>query len=145
MKEELTWMKTKAKARKDTLRGKASAREASLRAETSTLHAQATASHGSLLLATIYMCSNAINPLATSEAIELISLDFPDVNVKRPDYGYDKAVRKESGWRLVEAMLHLPEFSLLESLKSSDHILMADEVLKSKVDKDKMFLDLDKS
>lgn len=42
-------------------------------------------------------------------------------------------------------MLRVPEFPLLESLEVSDHILIVDEVLKSKVDEDKMFQDLDKS
>lgn len=65
-------------------------------------------------------CDNTINPLETTEAIMLISLDFPKLNMKRADYGYDESAREQSGWSLAEAMLHMSEFSLLELLKSSD-------------------------
>lgn len=41
-------------------------------------------------------------------------------------------------------MLQVPKFRLLESIKYSDRILTTMEVLKLKVDKYKMFRDLDK-
>lgn len=39
-------------------------------------------------------------------------------------------------------MLRVLEFPLLESLKASDHILFAEEVLKLEMDEDTMFRDL---
>lgn len=39
----------------------------------------------------------------------------------------------------------MPKFPLLESLKSNDHILSAEKILKSEVDEDKIFKELDKS
>lgn len=77
-----------------------SAREEALRAETSNLRAQVTASQGPLLQVTIYKllrtkafgeyvnaCEDAINPLMITDAIELIILDFLELNIKRSDYG----------------------------------------------------------
>lgn len=88
---------------------------------------------------------NAINLMATTDAIELISLDFPKLNIRKEEYGYDLVARERLGLLLTKAMLRVLELPLLESLKASDHILTAEENLKSKVDEDKMFRDLDKS
>lgn len=90
-------------------------------------------------------CGDDINPLATTNAIELISLDFPDLDIKKSDYMYDATTREQSRWHLAKAMLPVPELSLLELLKSSNHILKVEKVLKSEVDEDKMFRYFDKS
>lgn len=50
-------------------------------------------------------CSHAISPVVTMDAIELISLDFPDLNIKKSDYGYDEVTRKRVACQLTEAML----------------------------------------
>lgn len=135
-----------------------SVKETTLRDKANNLRAQVISSQGSFLQASVckllrtnafgkYMnaCGSAINTLATIVAIELISLDFLDLNIKRSDYGYDTATRDQFGWRLVETMLQVPDFPLLESFKSSDHIFTSDEILKSKMDEDRMFKNLDKA
>lgn len=70
--------------------------EEAIKAEIDSLRAQVISSQESLLRATVYKllrtnnfgeyvnaCGSAINPLATTEAIELISLDYPDLEIKK--------------------------------------------------------------
>lgn len=131
-------------------------REEALKVE-KTSRAQVISSQGSLMQATVYKLlrtnvfgeyvnayGSAINPLATTETIELISQDFPDMDIKKSDYRYDKAAKEQSGWHMAEAMLRVSSFPLLDSLKSNDRILSPKEILKSEVDEDSMFMDLDK-
>ena len=86
-----------------------------------------------------------INPLATTDSIDLISLDHLDLDIKKPEYGYDRDVREQVNWRLVERILKEAEFPFLSSLKNVDHLLTPEEVLESVVDEDLMFRDLDKA
>lgn len=89
-------------------------------------------------------CGDVINPLATTDAIELITLDHPKIDVKKPEYGYDdKDIRDQVNWRLVESILKAGEFSLLTNLQGVNHILSVEEVLESTVDEDLMFQELD--
>lgn len=94
-----------------SLKAKARAREDTFKAKTSNLHALVISSRGSLMQATIYkllrtkafgyfvnVCGNAINRVATIDAIELINLDFLDMDIKRSDYGYDEVVWKQCRW-----------------------------------------------
>ena len=91
----------------------------------------------------INSCDEVINLLATTDAIDLISLDHPELDIKKPEYGYDSEVREKVNWRLAERLLKSPKFPLLTSLKAVEHVLSVDEVLKSKVNEDLMFRDLD--
>lgn len=93
----------------------------------------------------ISACGNVLNPAATTDAIEMISLDFPELDIQKALYGYDEEVRKWAGWLQAEAMLSLPELPLLNHLKSVDHILSADEVLSMDVKEHKMFRELDRA
>lgn len=87
-------------------------------------------------------CGDAINPLATTDSIDLVSLDHPDHDIKKPEYGYDKDVREQVNWRLAEKILKAADFPLLNSLKGADHLLSAEEILGSAVDEDLMFREL---
>lgn len=84
-------------------------------------------------------------PLATIEVIELISLDFCDLNIKRSDYRHVEEVKEQVGRLMAEAMLKVPEFPLLEFLKLSDHILSPEKIVKLEMDEDRMFRDIDKA
>lgn len=84
-----------------------------------------------------------INPLVTTNSIDLIFLDHPELDIKKPEYGYDSDVRERVNWRLAKRILKSVEFPLLISLKGVDHMLTAEEVLKSETDEDFMFRDLD--
>lgn len=122
------------------------------------LRAQVIKSQGPLLRAFLYKlkrtnvfgehinwCREVINHLVTIDAIELITMDHPILDIKKPDYGYDKHTREQVNWHLAEEMLKALEFPLLKSLKTANHILAEDEVLKSAVDEYLMFRKLDKT
>lgn len=66
-------------------------------------------------------CGGTINPLAMTEAIKLISLDYPHLDIKKLGYGYDKDVREQSGWRMAEEMLAVSGFPLLDSQGQGPH------------------------
>lgn len=36
--------------------------------------------------------------VASTDAIELVGLNYPDLNIKHPNCGYDEATRERSGW-----------------------------------------------
>lgn len=57
--------------------------------------------------------------MATTDVVELVSMDFLEVNIKKDEYGYNKATWERLGRLLAEAMLRLSEFPLLEALKVS--------------------------
>lgn len=102
-KEELARVVAEAKKSEEAWKGETS----SLRAKLEGLCSKVVASQGSLLQAFLYKlirtntfgeylnaCGGAIDPLATREAIELISLDHPSLDMKKVDYGYDKDIRE---------------------------------------------------
>lgn len=93
----------------------------------------------------ISACANALSPINRTKAIEMISLDFPKLDILEALYRYNENVRKRAGWLQAEAMLSIPKLLLLNHLKSVDHILSVDEVLRLDVDQDKMFKELDKA
>lgn len=90
-------------------------------------------------------CGDVINSLAMTDAINLISLDHPDLEIKKSEYDYDKDVREQVDWRLAEKILKVADFPLLNSLKGADHLLSAEEILGSAVDEDLMFRELDET
>lgn len=47
----------------------------------------------------------AIIPLATIDAIDLISMDFLNLDIKKLDYGYDKDMKEQSNWHLDEEIM----------------------------------------
>lgn len=90
-------------------------------------------------------CADSLNPAATTNAIELISLDYPELNIKKAMYRYDEGAREKAGWLQVEATLKVLELPFLEQLKGVDHILSVDKVLRIDVDEDRIFRQLDKA
>lgn len=145
--EELVHLVTMAKKNEDTWESKIE-----------NLRSQMLASQDPLLQAFLYKlirtntfgeyinaCGEAINPLVTTEAIELISMDHPDLDIKKPDYGYGKYTREESGWCMSEEMMKTPSFPLLDVFKACDHVLSVEAILSSKVNEDLMIKDLDKA
>lgn len=79
------------------------------KSEVESLRSQSIVSQGSLLQAFLYkpmrtnafreymnQCGEVINPFTTTDAIELISMDHTDLEINKPDYGYDKDAKKQS-------------------------------------------------
>lgn len=50
-------------------------------------------------------CGVAINLVATTDEVELISLDFLYLNIKKAEYGHAEVSRERLRWLLAEAML----------------------------------------
>lgn len=130
----------------------------SLRGEHQEFRARVVSAQGPLLQSFLYKltrsaaleeflnsCGDVINPLATTDSIDLISLDHPDLDIKKPEYSYDKDVRKQVNWRLAERILKATDFPLLNSLKDVDHLLTPKEVLKLVVDENLMFRESDEA
>lgn len=126
------------------------------KSEVESLRSQALTSQGPLLQAFLYklmrtnafgeyinQCGGAINPLAMTDAIELISMDHPNLDINKLEYGYDKDAKEQCSWRLDEEMMRAPSFPLLDALKANDHIISV-EVLNSTVNEDLMFRNLDR-
>lgn len=135
---------------------KSKAEVESLSASHQELQAQVVKGQGALLQAFLYKltlssafgefvneCGDVINPLATTDAIELITLDHSEIDIKKPEYGYDKDIRDQVNWRLAESILKAGEFPFLTALQGVDHILSTEEVLESTMDEDPMFQELD--
>lgn len=78
---------------------------------------------------------NSLNLVATTNAIELISMDFAKLDIRKAMYR----------WVQVEAILRIPKLPLLDHLNYIDHILSIEELLKIDTNKDKLFRDLDKA
>lgn len=76
-------------------------------------------------------CGKVLIPVATTNAMELISLDFSNLD--------------SASQLLAEAMMRVPELPLLTWLKSSDHLLLAEEILFVEVDEDLAFRELDEA
>lgn len=48
----------------------------------------------------------AFTPLATTDEVELISLDFPKLDIKKDIYGYDKEARRLAGRHLADDFIN---------------------------------------
>lgn len=51
--------------------------------------------------------------VATIDEVELVRLDFPNLNIRKSQYGYDEVSRDKSSWLLVKTMVRVPEILLL--------------------------------
>lgn len=113
---------------------------------------------GPLIQASLYMiihtqsfgryinwCGMALTPIASTKAVELISFNYPDLNIKNANFGYDSEAKEKVGWLLAEAMMRASDLPFLEVVKLSDQPLTVEDVLKIEVDKDLMFRELDRS
>lgn len=87
----------------------------------------------------ISACADALNLAATTDAIKLISLDHPELDIKKPMYGYDEEAREKAGWLQAEAMVNLPILPLIDELERMNHMLSAEEVMQVEVNEDIMF------
>lgn len=55
----------------------------------------------------------ALTPVATIDKVELVRLDFPNLDIRNSKYGYDEVSRDKASWLLVKTMVRLPELLLL--------------------------------
>lgn len=50
---------------------------------------------------------------AMTDIVELIVEDFPEIDVKEVNYGFDKVVWEKVNWLFAEALMRVPELPLL--------------------------------
>lgn len=86
----------------------------------------------------------ALTLVASTDVVELICFDYPNLDIKKAIYGYDEEARRVASWRLDEAMMRLPELLVLTWLKACDHQLSVEKILAFEVDENPAFKDLDK-
>lgn len=89
--------------------------------------------------------ADALNPAAMTDAIEMVNMDYPELDVKKAMYGYNEETIERVGWFQAKAMVKIHPLPLVEELEKIDHILSVDEVIRVEVDEDEIFRDLDKS
>lgn len=81
--------------------------------------------------------------MASTNDIERIKLDFPDLDIHKTEYKYAEEVKNKASWQLGKAMMRVPNLLMLEWLKSSDQLLTVEEILNAEVHEDLTFKELD--
>lgn len=92
-----------------------------VKSELEPLHTLAVSLQGPMIKASLYKlmrtqgngnyvnsCTNALNLVAMIDTVELISVDFPELDIRKTLYGYNEEARKKFGWLQVKAMLRVP-------------------------------------
>lgn len=87
----------------------------------------------------------ALTSVASTNAFELISLDFLGLDIYKSKDGYNKEAWRSVSHHLAEAIMRVPGLPLLNWLKSQDYLLMADVIPTAEVDEDLTFKELDKA
>lgn len=77
----------------------------------------------------ISACADVLNLATTTDAIELISMNYPELETRKTMYGYNKEAKERAGWLQAEAMVKIPPLPFVEELEKMDHILSMEEVL----------------
>lgn len=90
-------------------------------------------------------CGMTLTPVVSTNVMELIILDFPNLDIRKDIYGYDEEARRNAFCHLAKAMMCVLELPMLNWLKSSDHLLTSKEILVADVNDDPAFKELDEA
>lgn len=79
------------------------------------------------------------------DVVELILVDFSDLDVKKVDYGYDVVDRERANRDFAAAFMRTLALLFLDMIKTLDQPLFMEEVFGIRVDEDLMFRELDEA
>lgn len=88
-------------------------------------------------------CDMSLTLVASTDAVELICFNFPNLNIKKDICGYDVEARRAASHHITETMMRVPKLPVFSWLRAYDHPLSIREILASEVDEDTAFKELD--